>query len=237
MKLPGLSCRGAAFVLASTVGLAVGLPFFAEGRQQSEALLVSRRLEEGATGGDAAPAVQECPPKGVDQVSLDLEPTANAAVEFQCGEGSLLRPGEKELLKIYRYDAAKKTCDTANPVTLATELAGATLTAKAKGGDLAAEKSVYAFKYTTEPNEDKHLCYTCNKPAAGAGKDVPHLRSDEAGKETLACTVYIKVPKKQQEKTTTTSSTSAPTTSSGAHAMPAAIFSAVGGLLAVVLRI
>lgn len=199
MKFPGLGRRDAAFAVAGTVGLAVGLSLFAEGRLQSEAVLTSRRLEARAPGGDGATTtVQECSPEGdASTATLDLTPTVNTALEFQCSEGSSLHPREKDL-QIYRYDTAEKACVTSNAVTLATELEGATLKLKeAQDNSRAVEKKVYVFMYTREPDADKHLCYTCNTPTPSSGKDTRQATGEQAANGTVACTVYIKVPKKR----------------------------------------
>lgn len=80
---------------------------------------------------------------------------------------------------------------------------------------------------STGPEEDKHLCYTCNTTAPSADTD----GSEKAGQKkggagTVACTVYITVPKKT-EKPTTNPSTTIPGSPSGARAVLAVFATAV----------
>lgn len=245
MKFAALSHRGLGYTVVGVLGLAVGFSLCVSGRITSDSGQTSRRLQAGDDSAGSADVTECSGTAGTERRDVLLNARQGYALKFSCGQGMELAPPKKDsskLDKVFKYtvEESVKTCNwkTDSAVVLADELEGATLRediAEAGDNNSRTKKSpVYVFQYTTEPTQDKHLCYTCNK-TAGSTSPGTQVTSSKPAEETVACTVFINVPKKKEE-TTTSSSTPAPGSPSGARAMPAAIATAVGGLLAVVLR-
>lgn len=261
MRLPALSRLGAAFILVGAVLLGVSFSRFIEALQAREVQQTSQRLEAG-TGGEEPE--WQAPVCSAATTSLHLIATQAKALRFRCGDDRPeLRPQkvEERFPNIYRYtvSGATKTCQTGSEVLLAQQLDGATLTeqtgqppeaslaktgnpgtANGAGGGTEGQNEkapVYVLQYSTEPEQDTHLCYICStaKEADTPGVVSRKLQDSPPPGDPVDCTVYITVPKKKDDTTASSSTTPTPDSPSGAQAIRAALYTGVGCFLAVVM--
>lgn len=229
MRQPGRGGRGCALLLAGIVGLAAAFPIFVSGHMAAKVPYASMELlrSSGSDEGSAGPVECGKGQRDGDLKKLELTARRGDAIEFKCAASEVLNPShqhEGRFDKVFAYAAG--SCQTGKELPLEQQVTGATLTQKPKGKDPLDETApVFAFQYSSEPDNEKHLCYTCNTTAAAQDLSV-------SGQSTVSCTVHITVPGK--DGSTTTPSTPA-TSRTGPRAVTTAVASAMGGFLAITL--
>lgn len=172
-----------------------------------------------------------------DTQKLELKAKLLEHLQFKCQTSETLGPEPAEdanFTKFYAYNS-KTGCDTSTETALEEIDIGATLVREPKEArdPVPDAQPVYTFHYTSEPEAEKHLCYTCNTTnPPSSGED---LRPNAKSATQVSCAIHIAVPGKATPPTN--SSTALPDITSDACTVTASVASATLALLAVVLRV